>query len=591
MKVGNYPVNAQNVNQQNVSNTVSQQNIQVNTPAGNAGLPQTLSSLSQGEIFEATITRDESGKIIIHLANGESVSARMEGAVPLLENTATFFQVKSNQGGQLALKAVTQNPSANPTLIKALAQAGVAIDEANLHLVQEMMKQQLPIDSKSLANMVRLAYGNKGVQPSTLVQMTKLGIPVTQDNVQQFQQYTSGEGSVVKTLDTIMQQLPHSLENYQSAGMEGKDVLSRLQSVFLADGNLSQVGEGNILQGSMESVMTGVGDSSSTMSSGEVLQQVVQTPEMVEVEPSLTMQNESGGINLQENLQLQSTPEVYTVSEQGVSGSTTMASLEGLLQAGEVDFQELMRHLEQLSLKEENTGGRNLFNKLANYIQTLNINNEDYQTLFQNKGFKTLLTGMMEQEWLLKPEQVQGEKINEVYEKIQNQMSKLETLLQQLGQSEQALAQGTKDVRGNVQFMNDLNQFFNYVQIPLKMANENAKGDLYVYTDKRALKQGKEELTAHLHLELEHLGTTDVYVRLKEKKLATNFVMEKEESLDLVMTHIDVLTARLQSKGFTVTTKVELGTEETKAPDFMQEILNKELPSVAIQRYSLDVIV
>jgi hypothetical protein len=234
--------------------------------------------------------------------------------------------------------------------------------------------------------------------------------------------------------------------------------------------------------------------------------------------------------------------------------------------------------------------GTNGFGRLLELTKKMDLSDEQLQALFANKGFAKLLTEYMEKEWFLEPKQVQAKEVGEVYERLQDQMNKLESLMQQLN-PEAKNGQDAGQIRNNVTFINDLNQLYNYVQIPLKMINGHAKGDLYVYTDKRALKQGKEELTAHLHLELEHLGMTDVYVSLREKKLTTNFIMEKEESLDLVMSHMDELTKRLEEKGFYVKTEARLAKEGVKEPDFFTEIINKELPMVAIQRYSLDVIV
>ena len=228
--------------------------------------------------------------------------------------------------------------------------------------------------------------------------------------------------------------------------------------------------------------------------------------------------------------------------------------------------------------------------RLLELAKQTELSDEQLQALFSNKGFAKLLADFMEKEWFLEPKQVQAKEVGEVYEKLQDQMNKLESLMQQLN-PEAKSGQDAGQIRNNVAFINDLNQLYNYVQIPLKMASGHAKGDLYVYTDKRAMKQGKEELTAHLHLELEHLGMTDVYVSLRSKKLTTNFIMEKEESLDLVMSHMDELTRRLEEKGYAVKTEATLADKDVKEPDFFTEIMNKELPTVAVQRYSLDVIV
>lgn len=598
-----------NQNTETKGNTSVNGNLQLHTSKGDSGLPKSLSTLSQGDIFEGTVTRDDAGRITIHLANGESILARMEGDVSLADNTATFFQVKSNHEGQLALRAVSQDPSANPTLIKALEQAGVMVDTDNLTLVQEMMKQQLPIDAKSLAAMVRISYANKGVDPTTLVQLTKLGVPVTTENVQQFQQYMSGEGNVVQALDSIMTQLPSALENAGMSGEDAKHIFLQLCKIFLGEQSASQT--------EASSISAAETTDESRMVEAEIgIERNPQTEEAIENRnlssketPNSVPNNVRTEYNLPESAAVETegafneTESVFVEAERTYSeAASAFVQVEETLGEGFGDtkafntdmanlteLQQILGNLErQAGL--ENTTAKELLGRLMQQLLTMNLTKEDFQTLFQDKGFKNLLIGVMEQEWLLTPEEFKAEnKLNEVYERMLNQLERLENLLHQTGKSEHPVMQDAKEVRANVQFMNDLGQLYNYVQIPLKMASQNTRGDLYIYTDKRAIKKGKEELTAHLHLEMEHLGTTDVFVHLKEKRLTTNFIMEKEEAFELVMEHIDLLTARLNQKGYQVSTKVEMKNEETKTPDFMQEVLGRELPSMEIQRYSLDV--
>ena len=58
-------------------------------------------------------------------------------------------------------------------------------------------------------------------------------------------------------------------------------------------------------------------------------------------------------------------------------------------------------------------------------------------------------------------------------------------------------------------------RMYTYAQIPLKMSGQHASGELFVYTNKKALAQGEKDLTAFLHLDLDHLGSTDVSVRMR----------------------------------------------------------------------------
>ena len=85
---------------------------------------------------------------------------------------------------------------------------------------------------------------------------------------------------------------------------------------------------------------------------------------------------------------------------------------------------------------------------------------------------------------------------------------------------------------------------------------------------------------------MEHLGTTDVYVRLNQKKISTHFYMEKEESFDLIMENIDLLTQKLQDRGYEVTIQSE---NATKKIDFVEDFLSINKPVGRVQRYTFDV--
>ena len=99
----------------------------------------------------------------------------------------------------------------------------------------------------------------------------------------------------------------------------------------------------------------------------------------------------------------------------------------------------------------------------------------------------------------------------------------------------------------------------------MKMSNQNARGELYVFTNKRNLTKQDGKVTALLHLDMEHLGKMDVYVALENKKVSTNFYLEKEEYLDFLEQHMDLLTARLNKRGYSCDIKTVLRNSEEES--------------------------
>ena len=99
---------------------------------GTQQLAGTLSSLQTGNVFEGTVTDISDGQVLLTLANGEKISARLEGQIQLRLNQAMFFEVKSNTQTQIAIKPYLNGDSSNPTLLKALMQAGMGVTTDNL---------------------------------------------------------------------------------------------------------------------------------------------------------------------------------------------------------------------------------------------------------------------------------------------------------------------------------------------------------------------------------------------------------------------------------------------------------------------------
>ena len=118
------------------------------------------------------------------------------------------------------------------------------------------------------------------------------------------------------------------------------------------------------------------------------------------------------------------------------------------------------------------------------------------------------------------------------------------------------------------------------------MKQQTTAGELYVYTHQRNLNHQKKDLSAHLHLEMEHLGSTDVYVKLEEKKVSTHFYLENEQSFDLIMDHLDLLTERLNKKGYQVNIQVD---NTGKKINLVEDFIDPSAKVGKVQRYTIDV--
>ena len=585
----------------------------------------TLEELSSGSVFEGTVSSVKNGKVTLALSDGQTITARLSGKVPLSQGTPMFFQVKSNDGATIEIKPYTGAGSGgNPILTNALTEGTVPVTERNLAMVDAMMKEQMPIDKQSLLNMARIANMNPGVDITTVVNMTKLGIPVSPEMAAQFENYMTDEHAILQEMDQAMNELAdlagsHDLTPNQAVQMNHK-ILSILLPEQTAtgapvntEGQIETGGqttaEGQIVTGGQTTAEGQIVTGGQTTAEGQIL-----TDGRLGAEEQIINgeQTTTAGQAVREGTGGQALGEV--LSEQQFSSlGRLLQNIPSLVESTKL-FPEAMEQDIFIDTLEDESVAQNLMTEdaawkavdgktaldknltvsdfLRTVSQLLSENNgmasQSIQKLFGSDAYKSLLRNVMEQQWLIQPEALKQEKkISQLYEKLEQQMRQVEDALKEAGVTKTRFPETAAEVRGNIEFMNQLNQAYTYVQVPLKMSGQNANGELYVYTNKKNLRDPDAELSAFLHLDLEHLGSTDVSVKMQHRNVKTNFYMADDASYDLVEKYLPILEQKLKDKGYQCTITM---TKEEKKVSFGDDFLRKDMPQTGtLHRYSFDV--
>lgn len=583
--------------QNTVPVTVQEQAVKTGTQQ----LTGTLSSLQTGNVFEGTVTDISDGQVLLTLANGEKISARLEGQIQLRLNQAMFFEVKSNTQTQIAIKPYLNGDSSNPTLLKALMQAGMGVTADNLEMVRTMMEEQLPIDKNSLNQMMRQLAMFPKAEPSVIAQMNKLGIPVTETNVQQFSNYKADTAAIMKELENVLEQLPKAIAG--EADTAGQMAAKNMQLMDILFGG-ETIEQSQDAGAKAQELLAKTADGSVTIKSGEQqaadiakeLQQILSTAE------DGMQQTSAAGEGIQQADAAREGAQQADAAKQA-EGRQMPAATQGSL--GEILGKEGAASLEQQLKALETDGKQVLLDKNGNlntgmsaeeFLKNLNQlfkENEFPQKealfkLFSGKEYQTILKKAVENQWYLEPQEMGSkETVEKLYNRLQTQMNRLDEFIKQAGSGTEGLQKAVADVRGNIEFMNQINQIYNFVQLPLKMNGRNVNSELYVYTNKKNPRDMDGELSAFLHLDMDHLGSTDISVKMKGTAVKTNFYMADDASYELILAHAEELAERLENKGYQC--QIEVKSEE-KDMDFVEDFLKHDMPSAGkVYRYSFDV--
>ena len=228
---------------------------------------------------------------------------------------------------------------------------------------------------------------------------------------------------------------------------------------------------------------------------------------------------------------------------------------------------------------------------LSNPQVFLEDDKENLKELLRNPDFKETIKDSINKMLTLKPEEIKEEgKIEALYKKILETGNKALDILSEYTAETSQTVKSAQNLTDNVQFMNQLNEMLTYVQLPLKFSEENAHGDLYVYTNKKKLQQNDGNFSALLHLDMEHLGPMDVHVAMQQEKVSTHFYMKDEATLDFIEANIHILNERLTKKGYSMNTVVSVNEEHKSMVDtFLEDKAGDGTVSSSLSTFSFDV--
>lgn len=574
-----------------ISNLVSQYNNSVangEPMTGAKGVEKLVSSLnemSKGMIFEGTVSSVRGNQVKLALSNGQQILARLAGKFSFEQGQSVFFQVKNNDGGTIEIKPYTvDGEGANLTLMDALKAAGLPVDGINLSMVNKMMEEHMPIDKTSLNQMYQLVQDNKDINVTTLVELKRLGIEINQVNAAQFENYANDKQAITIAMDSLIDELPNALS---------AEDLSMYKLVTQARDILNIVTEGLPEEAFISSEASDMSQYETIMRDNQSAPVVKKHFNIAELFESLnSVSGESQDIHTTQKIN--DAPAIDTILlQENETKSNTIGFLLSDKQIEELNEQVrmLLPNLQEnnISLYSEDSSVVGILNDIKSMLENTPANADTLRHLFSGEAFKLMLKEALEQQWMIKPGDLEKnpKKLDGLYDKIEKQITNMEIILKTSGVVNPKAEALADNIRGNIEFMNQINEAYTYVQVPLKMNEKNASGQLYVYTNKKSMSNPDKELSAFLHLDLEHLGGTDVSIKMLHRKVTTNFYLDSDESYALVKQFLPVFEKRLQDKGYNCELNVNSG---SKQMNFVAGFLKKDLPPTGqVHRYSFDI--
>lgn len=512
----------------------------------NSAVNQLLQDMfSTGDVISGKVSSMQGNVVELLLPSGQSLSAILGQNVSVNMGEQMMFAVKGMTGNQMELNPLFINTANTTTIMKALDGAGLPKNEQNVTMVQHMMERGMSVQKDALLSMKRSVSQFPSSPIEDVVTLRALKMPVNETNLTQLSAYKNGENQLMKPIMEMLSEVPNTFDALVNAGETGKAV-SLYKDVIQLFGEMPN-------------------------------QSVKQTDASVNpmmLKPEDALQGEQGKVildtNMAENVNL------------GENSEFSTAKLKQLLQKFGLENGQI-----EVVLKD-NPSKQAVMKLISDQISnSRGLTEESLTEIFKDPVFKLFMKEAGDELSTLSPKEIaQHENIDNLYEHLKKRADKiLENLA---GKEDFALVKSAQNFKANVNFMNQINQMYQYVQLPLKFTESHANGELYVYGNGKKLSLEDGNVSALLHLDMEHLGTVDIHVEMNpQKEVKTNFYFEDEAMLDFIYEHIDMLNERLEKRGYGPVTNVQMRDETTKTP--VSEIFEtKEETPVSFQNQSFD---
>lgn len=526
-------------------------NSRVQTP-NNANTEQVnrqIRALVPGQTLRGEVVSREGNNAQIRLLQDVLVDAKVDADIRLELGQNITFQVKNN-GQTLNLSPLFTNMATEGTVLKALDMASLPVNENTVAMTKQLMDAGLPIDKNTLQQIWHESNAFPDAEILDLVNLHRVELPVTEENITQMASYrnlthqlTAGIAETGESLTNMLQGLVESGDIEQAATIYS-EVLELLAFEDAAGETVTgqQQTEGPLPEPGVDVTVTS------------------EEAEQMPVQPSATA------------------PEAVPGQKTIIEEPTETASGNG----------QTIKENPGAEKTQEAPQLQNLQKLLKQGLETKDI--PLLRSILHNSKVAELPAKLLADRWSIKPEDVESpEKVEELYQKLGKQLKGLSNLLEENGQRGSSAYQNVTNLSQNVDFLQQINQTYAYIQLPLHLRQgEHKTGELFVYTNKKKLARKDGQVSALLHLDMEHLGPLDVYVTLKDTKVSTKFYVQNDAILDYLEANMDVLTERLQKRGYDCKCETTLRTELQQTAQAMAPLLKTE-GSVPVAQYAFDV--
>ncbi len=455
---------------------------------------QILSKLSIGDTIRVQVAEQTSQTLVLRLPDGSFINA--SSMLELDVHLGDFLDLSVNQktDSQIFVEIVKENVDSNikgDELKLKLQAIDIPVDSKSIEIAQEMIKNNISLTKENFQKINQFIKEHHQITPEKATFMTASDIPVNDKNIAQLEQF---------------------IQHKQLVGEQLKQLTELLDTIIKHE-NLSNTGK------QMDAPKV-VHDRSEDIQQPNTTQQ------------TNTTQQPDQGQKIENEKQTNSSMQIDNNQE-------TLSQLKNIslkLNGQDIHLIEQQED-EQLLLKDKKVPNEQNILKETKGLITL------VKSLF--KVIDNTRTNSI-------PQEIQEDKLlkelTKTFDTIKGEIENINS------DEKQSIISTIQDIEDSLRFMDQLNKFTSFIQIPININGQDTTAELYVLKDGNKKKKiDPSNATIFLSLFTINLGRIETLVNIRGKSIECTFRSEDKDILTFIKKNSMPLYHLLDAQGYKLT--------------------------------------
>lgn len=487
-----------------------------------------IKNMELGDVLKGRVVEVLENSISIRTAGGQFFTAALQDNIEIRKGALVELMIKDIIDGQVfaEIKGKSAPNDFDAKVAQMLKEMNLPINEKNMQAAKLLFKYNLPLSRDSIVSLINL---NNNIENLNRNHEGRTGLLFSELDLKEAPVEVLNRTAIVTEAEIgkIMDKLEKGQENERT-------VIKETESSTGKHERSSEVTEAN------------------KQSEKPMSEQYLESGR--KINPGETKQAESVGSKL--NTDKAETLDI--LDKMGVELDNELkefaAKADRMMQVfKDIDMEDLtfllakkmevnQRNVEQLVRHKNNE------DKISEFLGRL-------QNLIEEDGSQELksISDSISKVFLKPDEMQEPEQIKEKYQEIIKLGERIERLLDEDSLKNGNIREALSNIKDNIDFIKSVNQFSNYLQIPININNNNETAKLYVFKEgKRSKTIDPRNATILLALDLTYSGHLESLVTVLGKSINITFRIEDKRVGELIKNHIEELRNTMSAKGYSL---------------------------------------